>query len=51
MYSRNQNILNSSNKHLYMTIEFLEKKIMEASTPEDFKLLLKRIDAIRNFIK
>jgi len=50
MYGRSQSILNN-NKHLYMTIEFLEKKIMEASTPEDFNLLLKRIQALQNFIK
>jgi len=47
---RNKNILNKT-KQLYMTIEFLEKKILEVSTPKDFQLLLKRIDTLMSDIK
>lgn len=45
-----RDVLNKTKK-LYITIEFLEKKILESSSPKDFQLVLKRIDSLMGAIK
>lgn len=49
MDEKNKKILNN-NKNLYISVEMLEKKML-TSSPRDFKLLLKRIDSLMNFIR